>query len=69
MSFDLLVHRRDNKGKIVSESPYRMLVVNGQQQFERPLDSGLWYDANGTLIREDKKVQPEAPAKDAKVTK
>lgn len=49
--FDLQTHIRDAKtGKTIREQHYKLEVVNGQQRFERPPDSGMWYYPDGTLI-------------------
>lgn len=48
--FDLVTHHRDKKGNIAEITPYRLRIVNGVQRFERPVGSGLWYDAQNNLV-------------------
>lgn len=52
MGFDLTTHHRTKKGNIERVTPYRLRVVDGIQRFERPVGSGKWYDAQGTLVEE-----------------
>lgn len=63
MSFDLRTHIRGPKGNIISEQPYRCVIDNGEVRYERPIDSGTWYDASGNLIKEAKKDESKAPSK------
>lgn len=67
-SFDLNVHKRDGKGNIYQEDHYRLTVVHGKKEFERPPGSGFIYDEAGTLIRSPKSEATkvafdEAPSK------
>lgn len=41
--FDLEVTKRNAKGQVVSESPYRCTIEGGTKLFERPIGSGFWY--------------------------
>lgn len=52
MAFDLEVQKRDSKGRVVKVQPYRLVIENGVQRFERPTGSGYWYDAAGVLVKE-----------------
>ncbi len=52
--FDLRTHVRDGKGNIVKVNPYRLHVVNGNREFERPPGSGWFYTEGGDLIRKPK---------------
>ena len=61
MAFDLTVQVRDKKGNIVKVQPYKLVIENGMQKFERPVGSGIWYDAGGTLIS-----KPEVKAEQKK---
>ena len=72
-SFDLVVHKRNKKGKVVSVNPYRLLCRGNKKLFERPPRSGNLYYADGTLAEagpEMKKQLDEAKlrqeAKEAK---
>lgn len=49
--FDLKTHVRDGKGNIARENHYRLTIVNGIKEFERPPGSGYIYDEAGTLKR------------------
>lgn len=49
--FDLKTHVRDGKGNVARENHYRLTIVNGVKEFERPPGSGLIYDESGTLIK------------------
>jgi hypothetical protein len=48
--FDLKTHIRDKKGHVASVNPYRLVVENKEYKFERPPQSGHWYDADGKPI-------------------
>jgi hypothetical protein len=64
--FDLVTHKRNSKGKIVSVDPYRLHVKNDMWKFERPPGSGNMYAANGELIEGplfDEKMKAVAQAK------
>ena len=63
MAFDLDVHKRDSKGKIISSNPYRLVIENGIQRFERPPGSGQWFDASGTLTTKAAVAEPFVPPK------
>lgn len=52
--FDLNVHRRNAKGQVTSVNPYRLVIENGVQRFERPPGSGEWYDASGKSLKAEK---------------
>lgn len=58
--FDMTVHKRNGKGAIVDIQPYRLVIENGIKRFERPVDSGFWYDEAGTLIKEPKELKESA---------
>ena len=60
--FDLNTHVRDNKGNIVNNNPYRLTIINGVKEYERPPGSGYIYDEAGGLKRSPKH-QPEVEAK------
>jgi hypothetical protein len=64
--FDLITHQRNGKGQVVSKNPYRLVVENGIQRFERPPGSGFWYDAAGKLVAEPKAAEPEVVATEPK---
>lgn len=55
--FDLTVHKRDRKGHVTSANPYRLVIENGVQRFERPPNSGNWYDAADNLIKSVKPTE------------
>lgn len=55
--FDLVVHKRDKKGKIVAVNPYRLLCRGGKKMYERPPHSGNFYSANGDLIQAGPELQ------------
>jgi hypothetical protein len=48
--FDLKTHIRDKKGHVVSANPYRLVVENKEYKFERPPQSGHWFDSDGKPI-------------------
>lgn len=50
---DLVVHKRNAKGKIVRKNPYRLIVKQGVQIFEIPADSGNYFLADGTPTTEN----------------
>lgn len=58
--FDLNVHVRDAKGNIVDEQHYRLTIVNGIKEFERPPGSGYFYDESGSIIRSPKNAIAQA---------
>lgn len=62
MAFDLFVHKRNAKGQLTDVQPYRLVVENGIQKFERPKGSGYWYDAAGVLIQKPEEKAPEPKA-------
>ncbi len=51
--FDLNVHKRNSKGQIYQVDPYRMVIHEGQQYFERPVGSNEWFYANGEAVPKD----------------
>lgn len=63
MAFDLTVHRRNSKGEIVGKEPYRLEINQGQRRFERPVNSGIWYNEGGELLPESKLRIAELEAK------
>lgn len=69
MAFDFTVQKRNSKGQIVSEQPYRMVISEGKTQIERPPGSGYWYDAGGTLIKEPAKQETAKQEAEAKLFK
>lgn len=62
-SFDLIVHRRDKKGKIIHSSEYRREVKGNEVRYERPVGSGQWFYENGEPVEKRKAAvaQPKAP--------
>lgn len=58
--FDLTTHVRDAKGNIVRENPYRLTIINGVHEYERPPGSGYVYTAGGDLIRKPSAKQVQA---------
>lgn len=55
MSFDLIVHRRDEKtGRVVETRPYRLVVTREGSYYER---AGIKYDAAGNELS-PAKVEP-----------
>ena len=48
--FDLITHKRNRKGQITHQQPYRLHIKDGVQKFERPPGSGIFYAANGELL-------------------
>ncbi len=59
MSFDLRTHVRDKKnGQVIAENHYKLIIDGGIMTFERPLNSGTWYNADGTFLRQDKVDTP-----------
>lgn len=67
--FDLTVHRRNSKGKVVNIMPYRLYIKDGQQRFERPPGSGYFYGANGELLEQPKAAVEAAQAVQAEEKK
>lgn len=61
-SFDLTTHIRDAKGNIVKAQPYRLTIINGVHEYERPPGSGYVYTAGGDLIRKPSTKQIQAQA-------
>lgn len=68
--FDHTVDVYNKQGKVVSHNPYRR-VCNGQGvSYERPPYSGKWYNADGSVLRDeseaiDKQKAAEFEAKHA----
>lgn len=52
--FDLKTHSRGKDGKVSRSNPYRLVIENGVSKFERPPNSGYWYDAQNNLIQKPK---------------
>ncbi len=59
--FDLQTHVRDAKGNIVKVQPYRLTIINGVHEYERPPGSGWVYTAGNDLIRKpsDKQIKAQ----------
>lgn len=56
--FDLRTEIRDSKtGKIIKKQPYRLKLSAEGELFERPVDSGFWYDRAGKLVKSPKKSE------------
>ena len=51
--FDHKVHHYSKEGKIVSTNPYRLVINQGGREYERPSGSGMWYNADGSLKRDE----------------
>ena len=58
--FDLTTHVRDAKGNIIKHQPYRLTIINGVHEYERPPGSGYVYTAGGDLIRQPSEKQKQA---------
>ena len=58
--FDLTTHVRDSKGTIIKSQPYRLTIINGVHEYERPPGSGYVYTAGGDLIRQPSEKQTQA---------
>jgi hypothetical protein len=53
MPFDLRVHSRDPKsGQVIASNPYKLQIKDGKALFERPLNSGMFYDISDKLDTE-----------------
>lgn len=65
MAFDLNVHVRDKKGRIVQENHYVMVIENGVKKIER---NGVWYHEDGTEIKKATKAVPVAEVSAAEET-
>ena len=64
MAFDFRTQRMNKKGQVTSKTPYRLFIDKGVQKFERPPKSGVFYNADGSLIPSEPKVMAkEAPKK------
>lgn len=62
--FDLKTHVRDAKGNIIRENPYRLTIINGVHEYERPPGSGYFYTGGNELIRKPKEgVKSAEPIK------
>lgn len=59
--FDLTTHIRDAKGSIIKSQPYRLTIINGVHEYERPPGSGYVYTGGGELIRKpsDEKIKAQ----------
>jgi hypothetical protein len=64
MKFDLRTHIRDSKGYVAKKNPYRLIIDNGVQLFERPVGSGVFYAANGEIVKAPKGYAPEDKVSD-----
>lgn len=64
--FDLVVHKRDRKGKIISVNPYRLMCRGNKKLFERPPGSGNLYYANGTLAEAGEEMKKQMAEDEAK---
>lgn len=47
MGFDYRTQKMNKKGQVVSKTPYRLYVENGQRKLERPPGSGQFFYENG----------------------
>lgn len=54
---NLVTHIRNKDGVITRTDPYRLIIENGVQKFERPPGSGIFYAANGELLTKPKEVK------------
>jgi hypothetical protein len=64
MKFDLRTHIRDSKGYVKKANPYRLIIENGVQLFERPPGSGVFFGANGEVIKAPKGYAPDDKVSD-----
>lgn len=60
MAFDLRTHIYNKEGKVVSTNFYRRVVDKNGVQYERPVNSGIWYNEDGTISRDESKAVREA---------
>lgn len=66
MTFDLRTHHYNKEGKVVRETPYRLVIDQDKgPRFERPPYSGKWYAADGTLIKDESAEVEAQKAKEA----
>lgn len=67
-NFDLVVHKRNKKGAIISVNPYRLLCRGSAKYYERPPGSGNLYSADGKLVKAGPEMkEAEEQAEKAKV--
>jgi hypothetical protein len=55
-SFDLKTHIRNKKGQVSSVNPYKLVIENGVKKFERPPNSGNWFNEDGSVDKVAKAV-------------
>lgn len=48
--FDLVTHKRNSKGIVISKNPYKLHITGSCWEFERPPGSGNKYSPDGELI-------------------
>lgn len=65
MPFDLTVHKRNKKGEVTHVQPYKLYIENGNQKFERPPNSGNFFDAAGNPLSKPKQAEPMPELKEA----
>lgn len=51
--FDYTVEHRGKDGRVVRTDPYRMVVDSNGKRLERPPGSGIWYNEDGTLLKDE----------------
>lgn len=53
MAFDFRTHIRDQKtGQVIKDNTYRRVQDERGTRYERPIDSGIWYDETGKLLEQ-----------------
>lgn len=58
--FDLRTHIWDSQGRLVKKNLYTLYVINGEQYYERPINSGnLWTGGNQPIGRIERKFGPK----------
>jgi len=66
MTFDLRTHHYNKEGKVIRETPYRLVVDQEKgPRYERPPYSGKWYAADGTLLKDESAEIEAQKAKEA----
>jgi len=59
-SFDYKTHLRNKKGKVYAVQPYKMYVNKNGTKFERPPNSGIFFNADGSpMEKQESKINPE----------
>jgi hypothetical protein len=54
MPFDYRVDHINSQGKVTHRTPYRMVIDQEHgKRMERPPGSGLWYNEDGTLLKDE----------------